>query len=263
MNKITLDSSEVVSVIIYTFLGFLLMAVVLIMFFYFSRKKIIKQEIEKRILEVNHQKQLVRSMILTQEDERKRIAQDLHDDISSKLNIVSLNSYLLKTPNLSDNEFLEITNNIIDLTKKALENSRRIAHDLLPPVLERFGLNAAIEELIVEVESAKTAKIEYKNNLDFGDNYSDAHLHIFRILQELINNSLRHGKASVIKIEFDLQNNIKKCFYTDNGIGFDNKDFNNNKGLGMKNIESRVNFLNGNLSVNSKINKGIEVVFNF
>lgn len=263
MNNITLESSEIISVIIYTFVTFVLMSVLLIVFFYFSRKKIIKQEIEKRTLEVNHQKQLVRSMILTQEEERKRIAQDLHDDISSKLNIVSLNSHLLKTPNLSDSEFSYITNNIIELTKKALENSRRIAHDLLPPVLERFGLNAAIEELIVEVETAKTVKVTYENKLDFGDDYSEAHLHIFRILQELINNSIRHGNATQINIKFDGENEVKKCIYTDNGIGFDTKDFDNNKGLGMKNIESRVNFLNGNLAIKSSSNNGIQVVFNF
>lgn len=255
-----LNINEVIG---YLVVAFLLMAGILILFFYFSRKKIIQKEIEKKDLQIKHQKKLLRSVIITQEDERKRIAQDLHDDISSKLNIVSLNSHLLKTPNLSDSEFSDITNNIIELTKKALENSRRIAHDLLPPVLERFGLNAAIEELIVEVESAKIVKVSYKNTLNFGDQYSEAHLHIFRILQELINNSIRHGKATEINIKFEAENELKKCIYTDNGIGFDAKDFNKNKGLGMKNIESRVNFLDGNLKINSSINNGIKVFFTF
>jgi signal transduction histidine kinase len=89
------------------------MSIVLILFFYFSRKKIIQKELEKKDLEINHQKSLLRAVIITQEDERKRIAQDLHDDISSKLNIVSLNSHLLQTPNLSSDELMEITDIII------------------------------------------------------------------------------------------------------------------------------------------------------
>ena len=130
---------EIVAIILFTSGFFIVMAVVLVLFFYFSRKKITQNEIEKKDLEIQYQKELLSAVIVTQEEERKRIAQDLHDDISSKLNIVSLNSHLLTTPNLTKNEVIEITNNIIDLTTKALDNSRKIAHGLLPPVLDKFG----------------------------------------------------------------------------------------------------------------------------
>jgi signal transduction histidine kinase len=263
MNTNSDFHDDVSIVIAYTFVTFLLMAMVLILFFYFSRKKIIKQELEKRDLEIRYQKELLKSVILTQEAERKRIAQDLHDDISSKLNIVSLNSHLLKTPNLSDTEITEITNNIIDLTTKALDNSRRIAHDLLPPVLEKFGLDAGIKELILEVSTSKSVHINYENHLKFDIYENDRHLHIFRILQELINNSLRHGKATQISIIFENKNNENICSYKDNGIGFDSNNHQNLKGLGMKNIESRVNFLNGELHIISSLNNGINVDFNF
>lgn len=205
----------------------------------------------------------MRSVILTQEEERKRIAQDLHDDISSKLNVVSLNTHLLNTPNLSEEELAGITSNITDLTQKALENSRRIAHDLLPPVLEKFGLHAGIEELVAEFNSSKSVYVVYKNNLEFDINEIDKQLHVFRILQELLNNSVKHGKASEISIEFKSINGQKTCFYSDNGIGFDLKSENSQKGLGMKNIESRINFLNGIFSIKSDKNKGVQINFNF
>ena len=102
-------------VVLYTFIVFILLCLILILFFYFSRKKIVEKELEKRDLEIAYQKDLLKSVIITQEDERKRIAQDLHDDISSKLNIVSLNSHLLQSDNLSKPEIKEISNNIIDL----------------------------------------------------------------------------------------------------------------------------------------------------
>ena len=239
------------------------MSVIVILFFYFSRKKIIQKEIEKKNLEINYQKELLRSVIITQETERKRIAQDLHDDISSKLNVVSLNTHLLKTPNLSESELEEITNNITNLTTNALENSRRIAHDLLPPVIEKFGLHAGIEELVLEYNSTKNVNVVYKNELQFNLNNIDRQLHVFRILQELLNNSVRHGKAKNVSIYFHEDNNVNFCEYKDDGIGFEKNNFENQKGLGMKNIESRVNFLNGELSINSEKYKGVTVEFSF
>lgn len=240
------------------------MSVVIVLFFYKSRKKILEKELEKKDLKINHQKQLIRAGILSQEEERKRIAQDLHDDISSKLNIVSLNTHLLKTPNLSGDELTEIIDNIIKLTTKALDNSRTIAHDLLPPVLEKFGLNAAIEELCLDFKSTRSVDVQYKTKINFKEECDfEKKLHIFRILQELMNNSLRHGKATMIKIFFDRVDGVCVLDYSDNGIGFDMKKCENQKGLGMQNIESRVTFLDGTIAISSSKNNGFNAIINF
>ncbi|RTL12806.1 MAG: sensor histidine kinase [Flavobacteriaceae bacterium] len=263
MKEINLENSEIIQVFFFVLLAFISMFMVLIIFFYFSRKKIVKIEVDKKNLEIEHQKELLHSILFAQEEERKRIAQDLHDDISSKLNIVSLNSHLLKTPNLNEEEQMEITNNIIELTQNAIENSRRIAHDLLPPVLEKFGLHAGIEELVEEFNSTKIVKVSFDNQINF-DNYPiEKHLHIFRILQELLNNSVRHGKATEISIQFTNFDGQNSCTYIDNGIGFDNSSEEYQKGLGMKNIESRINFLGGQFSFNSQPNEGVIMMFNF
>lgn len=263
MNTHSIPEKELVALILYISLFFIIVAVALIIFFYFSRKKIIQKELEKKDLVLQYQKEQLHAIIFTQEEERKRIAQDLHDDISSKLNIVSLNTHLLSAPNLTEAETKEITENIINLTGKALENSRKIAHNLLPPVFEKFGLNAGVEELCEEFESSKAVKVHYKNNIDFDENDIDRQLHVFRILQELMNNSLRHGKATEICISFKNIEGIATCNYEDNGIGFDSNNDKNQKGLGMKNIDSRISFLNGTININSQINKGVAVVFTF
>lgn len=263
MKLNSLPEKEIVAIILYTSLFFMIVAVVLIVFFYFSRKKIIQKELEKKDLILQYQKEQLHAVIFTQEEERKRIAQDLHDDISSKLNIVSLNSHLLTAPNLTEAETAEITENIINLTTKALENSRKIAHNLLPPVFEKFGLNAGIEELCEEFESSKSVKTHYKNEIDFDENDIDRHLHVFRILQELMNNSLRHGKATEIWISFANKEGVNICNYEDNGIGFDNSNADNQKGLGMKNIDSRISFLGGTINITSEVNNGIVVNFTF
>jgi len=263
MNVNSIPEKEIVAIILYISLFFMIVSIALIVFFYFSRKKIIQKELEKKDLILAHQRDQLHAVLITQEEERKRIAQDLHDDISSKLNVVSLNSYLLTSANLTEAETKQITTNIISLTAKALDNSRKIAHNLLPPVFDKFGLHAGVEELCEEFESSKSLKVFYQNKIDFNENEKNKHLHVFRILQELMNNSLRHGKATEISIIFDKVNGINSCIYKDNGIGFDSKKSENQKGLGMKNIDSRISFLNGNIEISSEINKGIDVFFTF
>lgn len=260
---LNIENFEVAKAVFFILLAFVTMFMVLILFFYFSRKKIVQIEVDKKNLEIDHQKELLNSVLITQEEERKRIAQDLHDDISSKLNVVSLNSHLLKTPNLSESELLEITNNIIDLTQKALENARRIAHDLFPPVLEKFGLKAGIEELVEEYNSTKKVKVAFESKIDFNEYGVEKDLHIFRILQELLNNSLRHGKATEILIQFSIVGNENNCTYIDNGVGFESSDLENKKGLGMQNIESRISFIGGGYTLQSSANKGVKITFNF
>jgi signal transduction histidine kinase len=263
MEVTHLAIEQIIKAFLFILFAFFSVFLTLVLFFYFSRKKIVKIAVEKKNQEIHYQKEILQSVIQTQEEERMRIAQDLHDDISSKLNIVSLNTHLLKTPNLSEAEFAEITNNIVGLTAKALENSRRIAHDLLPPVFEKFGLHAAVEELVLEFSTAKNVEINYSNELDFSALEVNKQLHIFRILQELLNNSMRHGKATRISITFVSKNKQNTCMYSDNGIGFNTSLGNQKRGIGMQNIESRVNFLGGNINVQSEINKGVQIEFNF
>ena len=263
MELTHLAIEQIIKAFLFILFAFFSVFLTLVLFFYFSRKKIVKIAVEKKNQELHYQKEILQSVIQTQEEERMRIAQDLHDDISSKLNIVSLNTHLLKTPNLSEAEFEEITNNIVGLTAKALENSRRIAHDLLPPVFEKFGLHAAVEELVLEFSTAKNVQINYENELDFSALEVNKQLHIFRILQELLNNSMRHGKATHISITFVSKNQQDTCIYTDNGVGFNTNSENKKRGIGMQNIESRVNFLGGNINVQSEINKGVQIEFNF
>ena len=239
------------------------MSIILLLFFYYSKKKIIQKELEKKNLELDYQKDLILATLEIQEAERMRIAQDLHDDISSKLNVISLNSHLLTTPDLNEQEVLDITTNIIDLVSKTLISSRKIAHDLLPPVLEKFGLDAAIQELCSDLNNSKSVTVYYKNDAALNEEDKIRYLHVFRIIQELMNNSLRHGKATEISLTLESFDGKIKCSYSDNGRGFDAKSPDSRRGLGMKNIESRIIFVNGTINIDSAINEGVNVVFIF
>ncbi|AWM12795.1 histidine kinase [Flavobacterium sp. NRK F10] len=266
MNNAALTDKELILAIIYTFIAFVLMTIAVVVFVYYSRKKIIQKEIENKDMEIKYQKEIINATILAQEEERSRIARDLHDDISSKLNIISLSSYMLNSENLSDEEQKEITANIVNVCGKVLQSTRRISYDLLPPVLENFGLNVAIEELCNNFSVANKVQINYKNTLKqsiFEDIPLHNHLHLYRILQELINNSIRHGNARQIDIRFAIEDGKKICEYVDDGKGFDIKNTKYRRGLGIKNIESRTSFLKGDLKIESAISQGVRVILNF
>jgi two-component system, NarL family, sensor kinase len=252
-----LKQNELVYTVFYILVFFVLLLIAIVIFVYKSRKKILAKELEKKDLEIKFQKDILLSIIQTQEKERERIAQDLHDEIGSKLNVVSLNLYGLKSNDKDEDAMLANIDTIIHVNNSAIENARKIAHNLLPPVLEKFGLKAAIEELVLDFENTETVEINYTSTVDFSNANTDVQLNIFRIIQELLNNSLKHGKASKVNISFASIDNKVQCIYSDNGIGFETKNLQKNKGLGMRNIESRIQFLNGQYNVYSEKDNGI------
>jgi len=260
MEEFFVKEDQVIIILLIGVLLLLLMGVALLLFFFLSRKKIVAKELEKKKIQINHQREIIQSIIITQEEERKRIAQDLHDDISSKLNVINLNANLLKDGNLSPEEYLSVNEGILDVTDKTLESARKIAHNLLPPILAQFGLKDAIEELADTFNNSKKINIEY--NIIYPKNHLSAQneLHLFRITQELINNSIRHGKANNCAIHINYNYKKLQFNYKDDGLGFNAKNLENKKGLGIKNIESRVSILNGIFEIESKLNQGFKII---
>lgn len=260
MNELLSGDNKIISIVILGAILMLVMALTLILFFYLSRKKIIQKELEKKTLELNHQKEMLKATIVAQEEERNRIAQDLHDAISAKLNVVSLSAnFLLEEENVTAQETDEIINHMLKVTNKTIESSRKIAHNLLPPILEKFGLGAALEELCDEFSNSKKVNVSSKIDYKIGKLSNDDELHVFRIVQELMNNSMRHGKAKEIALNFKPEKENLFLYYKDDGLGFDTNKIGIQKGLGLRNIESRVSLLKGEIVFRSEKLKGVEV----
>lgn len=251
--------SQAINIIIIAIGVVFLMSFAIVLFFYFSRRKITKTELEKAKLEIDYQKNLLQATIVTQEEERKRIAQDLHDAISSKLNVVSLNANMLGDADITSEESNRIGASIHQVTATVLENSRRIAHDLLPPTLEKFGLQAAVEELCEEI--AETQSFDLRHLVTYSDRQlqPEQELHIFRIIQELMNNTIKHSGATAIQLELTSAENQLSLRYEDNGRGFDLRKLKAAKGLGMSGIENRAALLGATLEIDSSPNNGIDV----
>jgi signal transduction histidine kinase len=257
MDQLEGGENQIISIVLIAIGLLLLMSITIVLFYYFSRKKIIKTQLEKAEMEIANQKELLQATIITQEEERRRIAQDLHDAISSKLNVVSLNANILFDPHTKMDDVSKIGETIHRVTATVLENSRRIAHDLLPPTLEKFGLTAAIEELCEEL--SRTGKFNLNYQLDYPNEIQNSNneLHIFRIVQELMNNSIKHSEANDIILTLKTYENLLSLQYQDNGKGFDLESMKKAKGLGMSGIENRVILLDGKLNIESSPGNGM------
>ena len=253
------EEGQVVNIILIVVIFLLLMAVAMVLFFVLSRRRIIKTELEKANLEIEYQKEILQSTIVTQEEERQRIAQDMHDAISSKLNVVSLHANMLTDTNNAPGETKKIADNIVKVTSTVLENSRKIAHDLLPPTLQKFGLAAAMEELCDEV--IETGRFEVHGDFNYSEGCisEEKELHLFRIAQELISNAIKYSEAKTLTLELVVKNK-QLCFkYKDDGKGFDLANARLAKGLGLSGIRNRVEILNAQLEMQSEIGNGLLV----
>ena len=253
------QDNQIINIILIAIALLLLMAIAIVLFFYFSRRRIVKTQLEKANLIIEHQKDLLQATIITQEEERRRIAQDMHDAISSKLNIVSLNANFLMDETITIDEVNKMGNSILNVTTTVLESSRRIAHDLLPPTLDKFGLVAALEELCEEVSEAKMFEIDYRVAYEDNTLQKDQELHFFRIVQELFTNSIKYAEATKIELSLEESDDILILRYTDDGKGFDISKIKIAKGLGMSGIENRALLLDTELKIKSARGEGMQV----
>lgn len=218
-----------------------------------SRRRLLLQKMEGQAL-------LLRKTILAQEEERNRIAQDLHDEIGSKLNVIYLHLQRLKSLS-ADLPMRQATlQDLTEITNTVIGTTRRISHELLPPTLEEFGLTAALREL--GDTYARTGSLEVQVDAPNEERFLKdklVELHLFRILQELINNSVRHGQAKRVRIRLEPGADGLVIAYEDDGKGFDPREVRRNKGLGMKNIESRVQIIGGQWTYRSSPGYGLQV----
>ncbi len=241
---------QLIAILVYGIVFVVLLTTGLMLFFYYSRKKITEKEMEKVELKLKNQEVVLQATIATQEEERKRIAQDLHDAISSKLNVIGLTANLLLDSETMADEEKKSLEHILNINNTVLESSRKIAHDLLPPILEKFGLKVALEELVEDYMKASNLQILHQINIGDGLTKIDE-LHVFRIVQELINNALKHANATQLKIDLSPIENGFNLFFADNGKGFDPEKMDYKMGLGLQNLKSRAAILKCDLAIES------------
>ncbi|WP_456438568.1 tetratricopeptide repeat-containing sensor histidine kinase [Psychroserpens sp.] len=196
-----------------------------------------------------------------QEKERTRIAKDLHDSLGSMLSMVKIH-YKSVEENIeelkkSSRKQYEIANGLLD---DACDEVRRIANDINSGILSKFGLVAGLEDLVNTINDTGKLKVEFNvYGLDFRLQ-SDTELTIYRVVQELINNVLKHANATELSLQLIQRGENLVVMVEDNGDGF---SFENEKekGMGLTNVSSRIEKLDGELQVDSSLGNGTSITF--
>lgn len=228
-----------------------------------AQKRFFEQRLKTHALELEYQRDLVQKNLLTQEEERRRIAAHLHDDVGSKLGVLHLSFFRLRQLKPEQDAYDLMLKEIDALIAGTLDRTRSISHELLPPALEDFGLNEAVKELCEQINKTGAVEIHFDSKLERSDVPDpNAELNLFRIVQELSNNTLKYAQASRIDVSLTKHAATRRFLYRDNGRGFDPNVL-QSKGLGLKNLENRVKLLGGSLEISTAPGKGFEAKIDF
>ena len=211
--------------------------------------EMVLMEEENSRLKVLQQKELIQTIVQTQEEERKRIAEALHNDLGQILYTAKIRIGEL-TKNLPD-EKIGVINQIDSLLEEAISQTRTLSFQLIPKLLEDYGLEEAIHAVI---KRTSPQEINWSFLMPGQKGRLDTNLEItiFRIIQELINNVIKHSKASKANINLDITNERIYIEVSDNGIGFDinniSKDLTH---IGLQRLHTWVKHINGLLRIKS------------
>jgi signal transduction histidine kinase len=220
-----------------------------------------REQQEKKLEEMlqEQERKAINSMVSGQEEERARIAKDLHDRLGSMLSVVkihykSVEDDLEKIKKETKTQY-EKANKLLD---EACEAVRKIAHNMVSGTLTKFGLVPALKELKEKIEETKTLQIELlAHGLDDRlDNTTE--IQLYRVVQELLNNVLKHAEATEVTIQLLKREHDVNIMVTDNGIGFEVDEI-LNEGMGLKSVKARIAEMDGRVLIDSSKGNGTTV----
>ena len=239
----------------------LMMGVFIIIFVAYYQQKQAKQQAAFGEMQEQHRRDLMAATFRGQEEERRRIAEDLHDGIGTMLSVTKMSLNQLERKLNGDavrvGFQMQKTRAMLDET---MTNVRRISRDLVPTTLERFGLLPALEEL---ADRASDADLQVELNVSdtVGPLPPTTDLMLYRIAQELLNNAIRHARARHIILQLYGINGEVRLSVIDDGVGFDFDAIMEDKqrGLGLRNIESRLNVVKGHVTFDVAPGRGSQI----
>ncbi|MEL6972408.1 MAG: sensor histidine kinase [Bacteroidota bacterium] len=242
-------------------IAMLSLAIAVVAFFLVYQKRLFRQQKRIREIEAEQQKQLMQAVMSAQEEERRKLASELHDGIGSLLSAGKLYIKKIERADSIENSrpLLSEAGNILD---ESLSTMRELSSNLSPASLQRYGLIAALEDLTQRVQKLQTHKVELLCTGETIRLAEEMESSIFRIAQELINNTLKHAEASEIKLELNFLAETIQFSYSDNGRGFDleAKKQEKRRSFGLINIESRARVLDAQLHFDTSPGAGLHLL---
>jgi signal transduction histidine kinase len=217
---------------------------------------------QQRITELEQERQLLaaRAVVQGQVEERTRLAKDLHDGLgsilsSAKFSFTNMKERLIITP-----ENAAAFEKGMDMLDKSISELRRVAHNLMPEALTRFGLDTALRDFCNSVDQSGALRLTYQsfgvNETVIPDVVSAA---VYRIIQELVNNILKHADATTALVQLIRNNDTLSIAVEDNGKGFDPAILENNSGMGYLSLKNRVAYLKGTIDIQTSAGEGTSI----
>jgi signal transduction histidine kinase len=222
-----------------------------------------KQKIQQqRIADLETQQQLTatEAVLKGEEQERTRLAKDLHDGLGGMLSGIKYSFNTMKGNLVMTPENAQAFERSMDMLDSSIKEMRRVAHNMMPEALVKFGLDTALKDFCADINNSGALKISYQSiGLENIVLEQTTAITIYRIVQELINNTMKHAVAKTAIVQVTKTNNQLAVTVEDDGKGFDTSILRQSKGIGWSNIQNRVEFLKGNLDVQSEKEKGTSV----
>jgi two-component system, NarL family, sensor kinase len=222
-----------------------------------------KQKLQKhRIGELETEKQLTatEAVLKGEEKERTRLAKDLHDGLGGILSGVKFSLTTMKGNLVLSPETTKAFERSMDMLDSSIQEMRRVAHNMMPEALLKFGLDAALKDFCNDINSSGALKVNYQSiGLDQKPIDQTNAIAIYRIVQELLNNTMKHAAAGRAIVQVTHIDSILSITVEDDGKGFDTTTLKHEKGIGWTNIQNRIEFLKGKLDITSQPGKGTSV----
>lgn len=228
---------------------FLIFIVGLFLFIFQYRRKRIIYEKEKQVVALS-------ALIQGQEVERARIAKDLHDGLGGILSGIKLNFSAMKSNTATENEHAVFLNKSVMQLDYAIEEMRRVAHNMMPEALLKFGLAEALKDYCETINESKVVKVRLTQIGIPKQLEKSVEITLYRIVQELTTNAIKHAEANTILIQLSNNTNVLNLTVEDDGKGFDLNTPEQTRGSGLQNVKSRVEYLKARLSIESEKGKG-------
>lgn len=231
-----------------------LLAIFLFFFVIIYKNKQKHNELEKQVLKTAYEHEMLTSGIAIQEQTMNYVSNEIHDNIGQ---VLSLTRMQLNNSNLSRDE---MTNVVDDLLAKAISDIRTLSHTLNTSKIAQTNILKSVIDLLDQVQKTRKFNVEIKFD-GIHPPIKESHVIIYRMVQETINNIIKHSRADKIKADIYTRNNITTIKIHDNGIGFNQSE--NYAGIGLSNLKERGKLVDAKVAIESGENKGTTLIISF
>lgn len=258
LQQLTIQKKNIIN---YVLVGgaFTLAAIFLLTFRSYKQRQRLQQQ---RINELETEKQLLatEAVLKGEERERTRLAQDLHDGLGGMLSGIKYALNTMKGNLIMTPENQQAFERSIDMLDSSIKEMRRVAHNMMPEALIRFGLDTALLDFCNEIDQSGALKVTYQSiGMEGAVLDQTTAITLYRVVQELIHNTMKHASATTALVQVSKTGRHVTMTVEDNGIGFDNDTLKMSEGMGWANIRHRIKFLKGTWDVNSRPGEGTSV----